>query len=71
MRVTAFPCVKFVTKSNYDEFGKGEIGIIVEVLARFPESTDTIYVVQTDRGKRIWCTAKEVVPWNQLSLLPN
>jgi hypothetical protein len=65
------PAIRFTRKGRFDEFQKGETGIITKVLAEFPYATETIYLVQTNRGKQVWCTAQEVEPWNQTSLLPS
>ena len=62
--------VRFITKSRFDDFKKGDEGFITRVLSEFPESTASIYYVQIDEGPLVWCTSEDIILWNQLSLFP-
>jgi hypothetical protein len=60
--------VRFVTKSRFDDYQKGDDGFIYRVLSEFPEATASIYFVQVQDGPLVWCTSEDIMPWNQLKL---
>lgn len=60
--------VRFLTSSRFGDFKKGDTGVVVKVLSKFPDATAGIYYVKIRTGPLVWCTSDEITPWNQLSL---
>lgn len=60
--------IRFTTTSKYKDFRKGDFGVIMSTLTRFPFCTMGVYLARTN-NKIVWCTDKEFEVWEQLSLL--
>lgn len=59
--------VRFVTGSRFNDWQKGDFGVITKVLVKQPQNLRDIYLVEV-RGKEVWATNEDIIAFNQMEL---
>lgn len=62
--------VKFIRNARGGEWAKGDFGVVRTVLAKRPDATSDIYLVELEDHQVVWATHEDVEPvfWEQLTL---
>jgi hypothetical protein len=59
--------VRFINASRFDDWQKGDLGIITKELAMPPQNLNKLFIVQID-NREVWATDLDIEPHNQLAL---
>lgn len=52
--------VRFIKDARNDEWKKGQSGTLTKVLAKRPQATSDILLIDIDNGKVVWATHEDI-----------
>lgn len=60
--------VRFLADSRNSDWRKNDLGTVEKVLAKPPQSQNTIMIVRLEDGNRVWATDRDVVEDGQMTI---